>query len=164
MNWLVQRYSNVVSNNGSTQGLLFERDSMAFFSHTIEDEGRAVKVMGETRIWSGVYELKILRVDNDWVKSHRAKYNKLGDEWFKYPIEITNVRDFKGILVHVGYGEKDTEGCLLLSDTIGNNTVDAGYIGGRSMEAVKRWYSKVYPFLDGGGRSWIEFRDESKLV
>jgi len=156
----------VLENNGSTQGLFLEKTDSGsnFFCHTIEDEYRKVKVAGETRIPSGIYELKILKVENDWVSRHRAKYNLNGDNWFVYPIEVTNVQGFSGILIHVGYGEKDTEGCILLDDTIGNNTTDAGYIGSRSMEAVKRFYSKAYPILDEGGKVFLEIRDEDYLT
>lgn len=161
MEFILQRYSNILSGGGSSQGVLLEKDTLNFCCHTIEDEGRQTKVMGETRIWAGFYELKILKLDNDWTQRHRAKYNLSGDAWFTFPIEITNVKDFSGVLIHVGYGEKDTEGCVLLADTIGNNTVDVGNLGGRSMDAVKRFYKKVYPYLEQGGKVFLEIRNEN---
>jgi len=160
MDFILQRYSNVLINGGSSQGILSEKEPYAWFSHTIEDESRTVKVMGETRIPTGFYKLKILKLDNDWTERHRLKYG----DWFEYPIEITNVPGFSGVLIHVGYGEKDTEGCVLLADTIGNNTIDAGNIGGRSMDAVKRFYQKVYPYLENGGSVNLEIRDETFLI
>lgn len=155
MEYILQRYSNTKS----TQGLLLDKDSLEFHSHTIEDKYQLIKVPGQTRIPSGFYELKILRLENDWTIKHRAKYG----DWFKFPIEITNVPNYTGVLVHVGYGEQDTEGCILLADTIGNNTTDTGYIGGRSMEAVKRFYLKVYPYLEQDGKVHWEIRDENKF-
>lgn len=160
MDYILQRYSNVLSGNGSSQGVLLDKETLAFHSHTIEDEGRTIKVPGETRIWAGFYKLAILKLENDWTLKHRAKYG----DWFKFPIEITNVPQFSGVLIHVGYGEQDTEGCVLLADTIGNNSQDAGYIGSRSMEAVKRFYLKVYPYLEQGGVANLEIRDETFLT
>jgi hypothetical protein len=160
MDFILQRYSNFVGNGGATQGVLLDKEKLLFQSHTIEDEGRSVKVMGETRIWAGFYKLAILRLENDWTLRHRAKYG----DWFKFPIEITNVPQFSGVLIHVGYGEKDTEGCILLADTIGNNTIDSGNIASRSMDAVKRFYQKVYPYLESGGIVNLEIRDENFLI
>lgn len=159
MNFILQRYSNVPFNGGSTQGLLFEKngDAKTFFCHTLEDEGRKVKVPGETRIWAGFYELRILKVENKWVADHRAKYGT----WFKYPIEVTNVRDFTGILIHAGTDQTHTEGCILLDDTMGNNMVDAANQGSRSLQAVKRFYDKVYPLLEKGEKVFIEIKDEA---
>jgi len=73
------------------------------------------------------------------------------------------VKEFSGVLIHVGYGEKDTEGCVLLADTIGNNSVDSGQLGGRSIDAVKRFYKKVYHYLEQGGKVNLEIRDETFL-
>jgi hypothetical protein len=162
MDFLLQRYSNVAANGGSTQGLFFEKTQggLLFHSHSIEDEGRKVKVIGETRFWQGLYELKILKLDNDWTQRHRARYGS----WFKFPIEITGVRDFAGLLIHTGVDQKDTEGCLCLCDTMGNNTIDPANQGARSLDAVKRFYEKCYPFLEGGGRAWLEARDETTLT
>lgn len=162
MNFILQRYSMVIANGGSTQGLLMEKTDSGnnFFCHTIEDEKRYVKVAGETRIPAGFYELKIWNNGqnaNQWVIDHRAKYG----DWFHFPIEVTNVPGFQGILIHVGYSEKDTDGCILLDDTIGNNTIDTGTIGGRSLDAVKRFYLKAYPELEAGRKVFLEIRNEN---
>lgn len=162
MDFILQRYSNVLANGGSSQGVLLDKDTLNFFCHTIEDEGREIKIAGETRIPAGFYPLKIWndgQNPNQWVLNHREKYG----DWFKFPIEITNVPGFSGVLIHVGYGEKDTDGCVLLDDTIGNNSVDVGNIGGRSLDAVKRFYLKVYPYLQQGGKVNLEVRDETFL-
>lgn len=158
----------VMANGGSTQGILMEKTlDSPFICHTIEDEKRDIKVPGETRIPSRFYELKIWnngQNPNDWVLNHRIKYNVNGDNWFSFPIEVMNVPNFSGVLIHVGYGEQDTDGCILLDDTIGNNTVDPANQGARSMQAVKRFYQKVYPILATGGKAFLEIRDEDKLI
>ncbi len=172
MNFILQRLSSTLDNGGSTQGWLFDKDDpQGFRCHTIEDEGRLVKVAGETRIPSGFYPLRIWnngQGPNDWVLKHRAKYNSDGDEWFKVPIEVGNVPGFSGVLIHVGYSEKDTDGCLLLADTIGNNSVNRivaqNALGAYSMDAVKRFYLKVYPALERGDKAFLEVKDENVLT
>lgn len=163
--FILQRYSNVIINGGSTQGNLFQRIAgyLFFFCHTLEDEQRDIKISGETRIPAGKYELKIWnggKNPNAWVLDHRAKYG----DWFKFPIELQNVPGFAGVLIHTGVDQSHTEGCLLLNDTMGNNSVDGANQGGRSLQAVKRFYEKVYPHLESGGKAWIEVRDENRLI
>jgi hypothetical protein len=168
MNLILQRLSNVIENGGSTQGWLFEKeDPKGFRCHTLEDEGRAIKVVGETRIPAGFYPLRIwnnAQNPNEWVLSHRAKYNAPGEDWFKFPIEISNVPNFAGVLIHTGTDRSHTEGCLLLDDTMGNNSIDADNQGARSLQAVKRFYDKFYPMLERGEKIFIEVRDEFFLT
>jgi hypothetical protein len=141
--------------------------SVEFLSHTLEDEGRAVKVAGETRVPAGYYKLKIWndgQHPNQWVLDHRAKYNINGDSWFKFPIEIIGIPGFSGVLFHAGIDQSHTEGCILLCDTMGNNIVDVANQGARSLPAVKRFYERVYPILEKGGQVWIEIRDEQSFI
>jgi hypothetical protein len=165
INFVLQRYSNVLINGGSTQGNLLMRIAGAFFffCHTLEDEQRDIKVIGETRIPAGKYELKIWnggRNPNQWVLDHRIKYGA----WFKFPIQLMDVPGFDGVLIHTGVDQSHTNGCILLDDTMGNNTIDTANQGGRSLQAVQRFYEKVYPILEQGGRAFIEIRDEYRLI
>lgn len=161
MNFILQRYSH---NTESTQGLLYLKEGRIFFCHTIEDQPQAVKVKSETRIPSGFYELKINAVDTPLTTKHRAAYNKPGDEWFKFHIEITGIKDFTSVYVHTGVNDDHSAGCLLLVDTIHNNQIEQNdTVGARSVQAVKRFYQKVYPHLEGGGKAFLEVRDEDKL-
>jgi len=164
MDFILQRYSNVMANGGSSQGIWIEKTlDNPFVTHCLEDEKRDILVLKETRIQAGFYPLKIWndgKNPNQWVLDHRAKYG----EWFKFPIEVTKVPGFSGVLIHTGIDQSHTEGCILLCDTIGNNTVDAANQGGRSLQAVKRFYEYVYPHLEKGGKSFLEVRDESFLI
>ena len=168
MKFILQRYSMVMTNGGSTQGIFMEETlDNPFVCHTIEDEKRDIKIPGETRIPAGFYELKIWnggQNPNYWVIDHRAKYNLNGDAWFKFPIEVTNVPGFSGVLIHAGSDQSHTDGCILLDDTMGNNTVDATNQGARSLQAVKRFYQKVYPMLEAGGKVFLEVRNEDSLI
>lgn len=156
MEILLQRYSD---NKESTQGLLFV--DKKFFCFILEDEHRDVKVMSETRIPSGLYELKIQRSDTPLTVKHRADYNKT-EVWFKYHIEVTGIPNFSGVYVHAGNTDDHTAGCLLPADTQGNNQIEEGRQE-RSIQATKRFYHKVYPALEKGQRVYLKVQDESKL-
>lgn len=165
LNWLLQRYSD---NGNSTQGLLFEiLDGMlkpVWFSHCLEDEHRDKKVMHETRIPAGRYELKIRKEDTPLTIAHRKSYNKgYAKKWFTYHIEIVGIDGFKDVYIHAGNRERDTSGCLLLNDTANNHMIEAGDMA-RSIQAIKRFYDKVYPHLEEGGQAFIDIRDEQYLI
>lgn len=165
MIWINQWYANTFNNNGVSQGLIFlQKDPYPdFFCHSLGDEPRPdKKVSGETRLRSGLWPLEIHEEDTPLTKKHREAYAKLGWEDFERHIEV-KTPDFVGTYVHAGLDEADTDGCLLMMDTMGNLTVDARKQGARSIQAVKRWYSIVYPFLKGGGKAFMEIRDEIKL-
>jgi hypothetical protein len=158
LNFLLQRYSD---NGNSTQGILFEKleAKPKFFSHSLEDEYRELKLSGETRIPAGKYELKIRKEDTVLTIKHRTTYGS----WFKYHIEIVGIKNFSGVYIHSGVSEKHTDGCLLLMDTMNNNQIDA-LEESRSLQAIKRFYEKVYPHLDGGGKAFLEIRDEQSIA
>lgn len=161
MDWILQRYS---AQNNSTQGLFLEKADPApiFFTHVVEDDDKGPK--GDIRFIAGFYPLEINAAETELTKKHRLAYNKPGDEWFEFHIEIKNIVGHSGVYVHAGNDENDTEMCLLLNDTINNNSIDINIKeGSRSIQAVKRWYQKVYPYLKAGGKSFLEVRDEAKL-
>lgn len=168
MDFILQRYSMVMTNGGSTQGIFIEKTlDNPFICHCIEDEKRDILVAHETRIPEGFYELKIWndgQNPNQWVLDHRAKYNLNGDNWFQFPIEVTKVPGRSGILIHAGIDQSHTDGCPLLDDTIGNNTIDQANQGARSLQAVKRFYQKTYPILESGGKVFLTVRDENFLI
>ena len=58
MDLLVLRFS---SQKDSTSGLLFQKTEsfgLQFLCYTLEDEFRALKVRGETRIPAGIYDIQ----------------------------------------------------------------------------------------------------------
>ena len=58
MDLLVLRFS---SQKDSTNGLLFQKTEsfgLQFLCYTLEDEQRALKVKGETRIPAGIYDIQ----------------------------------------------------------------------------------------------------------
>ena len=153
MKFTLIRYSDVKEFGGSTQGLLMSEQG--FFCHTLEDEGRDVKVKGETRIPAGLYELKIRKEETPLTIKHRQTYGA----WFRFHLEITNVQGFSGIYIHAGNTEGHTDGCLLLGEIQGNNTIGAAALQ-NSIAAVKRFYEIVYPLVESGNKIFLEVRDK----
>lgn len=104
MNILVER---VVSNHDVTISRVYINDR--FFCHGLEDEYRARKIPGETRIPAGCYNLG--------VRGEGGFHNRYSDIFrgiHQGMIEVMGVPDFRYVLIHVGNYERDTAGCLLL--------------------------------------------------
>jgi hypothetical protein len=144
MNLELLRYSD---NKESTLGLLFLNGK--FFCHTLEDEYREIKVRGETRIPEGTYKLGIRKADTPLTIKYRQRYG-----FFKYHIEILNVKNFTGIYIHPGNSDAHTEGCVLLGHYVNNNRLEKGRISD-STRAWQEFYELMYPHLDKGGESTI---------
>ena len=140
-------------DNKQTFGLLHGEGFKAAF--TLEDEPRAVKVKGETRIPAGLYVLKIRKEDTPLTIKHRTTYGS----WFKFHIEITNVAGFGGIYIHAGNDETHTDGCLLLGDAL-DLSVESKPLT-KSMVAVKRFYEIAYPVIESGAQVLLEIRNEA---
>lgn len=154
---ILQRYSD---NGNSTLGLLHmgERGAVSKLQgYTLEDEARAVKVKGETRIPAGHYELKLRKELTPLTQKYRERF-----AWFSWHIEITGVPNFSNVYVHVGNKEQDTDACVLLGDGANNNMVTDGLIS-NSVEAYRRWYAQVFDCLLNNGEAFIEIRDEEVL-
>jgi len=161
LNLHLLRYSD---NTLSTLGLLFwERMEgyvlkLEFFCYLLEDEFRVKKVMHETRIPQGRYQLKILKQETPLTLKHRKSHG----DWFRFHLEVTDVPGFTGIYIHAGNTDKDTSGCLLPG--FGCKTMNGVQMVTDSRAATKALYDKLYPYLDKGGRSWITIKDESYLL
>ena len=153
MNLLLQRYSD---NLESTLGLMFDMTTQfaRFQCYTLEDEHRDVKVKGETRIPAGRYELKLRECDTPMTKKYRKKY-----PWFKYHIEIMDVATHSYCYLHVGNRDSHTDGCVLLGNSVNNNTNDSGFLGD-SASAFEKLYKKIVPKLVAKKQCYIEIRDE----
>jgi hypothetical protein len=142
MKLVVVRY---LDDSNSTLGLLYVDGK--FECYTLEDEKRDKKVMAETRIPEGDYNIK-LRTEG----GHHDKYTKQFPEHIGM-LHVTNVPGFEWILIHIGNTEKDTAGCLLVGEDPNGMTIAS------STNAYKKLYNKVAPVLKQGEKVTIKYVD-----
>ena len=143
------------SQEHSTNGLLFDAtNGMEFLCYTLEDEKRDQKVMAETRIPSGTYNI-LLRKEGGF----HARYTKKYGNMHKGMLHLQDVPNFQWILIHTGNTDEHTAGCLILGDSQENNIlVKDGFIG-RSTQAYKRVYPIIASALESGEEVTIEYID-----
>lgn len=143
------RYSD---NGDDTLGILFDETGKVI-SYTLEDEHRAIKVKGETRIPDGTYKLgirnEITPMTQRYLDDKRLK------PWFERHIEILNVPKFAGIYIHIGNFDEDTDGCILLGNNPNINSEEKGKISD-SVVTYKKFYNKYYPLLKQGKGIFIK--------
>ena len=143
------------SQEDSTNGLLFDAtNGMEFLCYTLEDEKRDQKVMAETRIPSGTYNI-LLRKEGGF----HARYTKKYGNMHKGMLHVQDVPNFQWILIHTGNTDEHTAGCLILGDSQEHNIlVKDGFIG-RSTQAYKRVYPIIASALESGEEVTIEYID-----
>ena len=119
----------------STIGVLFIDNVFACF--TIEDEFRTVKVKGETRIPSGTYKI-ILRKEGGKHENYLKKF----PQTHKGMLWLQDIPNFQYVLIHIGNTDIDSEGCILIGDSISQNITERGAIA-QSANA----YARIYPII-----------------
>lgn len=144
------------SERDSTNGLLFDITGGCrnFLSYTLEDEYREEKIMHETRIPAGTYEITLRTVGG-----FHAKYTERYGDMHKGMLWVRNVPGFEYILIHTGNTDEHTSGCLLLGDTQTNNQTKEGGFTGSSTQAYKRVYPPIAEILNSGGNVNITYTD-----
>lgn len=136
------------SSDDFTIGKLFIND--LFECYTVEDEKRDQKVMHETRIPAGAYEIKLRTFGG-----HHEKYLKKFD-FHKGMLWLQDVPKFKDILIHIGNTDDDSSGCIIVGKTA---DLVKGYVG-QSTVAYKEMYNKVMTSFERNERVFIEILDE----
>ena len=143
------------SGKDSTNGILFDcTRGREFLCYTLEDQYQTKKVMQETRIPAGEYEIKY-RKEGGFHKRYNERYPDI----HRGMLHVTNVPDFKWILIHVGNTDEHTAGCLLLGDTQENNQIKTNGFIGKSSQAYVRVYDKIANVLDMGEKVTITYYD-----
>jgi len=144
------------SQEDSTSGLLFLDGDLGleFLCYTLEDEERALKVRGETRVPAGTYEIK-LRTEGGF----HGRYTKRFAGMHKGMLHVINVPNFKWILIHTGNTDEHTAGCLLVGDSQENNKIIKDGFVGKSTNAYKRIYPPIAKALEKGEKVTIEYID-----
>ena len=145
----------ISSEKDSTSGLLFDvTNGRKFLCYTLEDEYREEKIMGETRIPAGNYEVVLRKAGG-----FHNKYVKRYGEMHRGMLHIINVPGFEYILIHTGNTDEHTAGCLLVGDTQTNNQIAKDGFIGSSGQAYKRIYPKIAEAIENGECVIIEYID-----
>lgn len=136
----------ISSEKDSTLGVLFNvtDKKREFLCYTLEDEYREQKVMHETRIPAGTYEIKL----RTWGGVHE-KYSKRFADIHKGTLWLQDVPNFKYILIHCGNDDDDTSGCLLVGNTQTENVESDGFVGS-SATAYRRIYPPIAKAIENG--------------
>ena len=140
------------STGEDTLGLLhYGIDAFACF--TLEDEFRAVKRYGETRIPAGTFELR-LRKAGGLHKKYADRY-----AFHRGMLHFQNVPNFKWIYFHTGSNDKHTAGCILVGDQVVNNHLDPG---ANNLLQSRLAYSRIYPIIADAietAGAWVTVHD-----
>ena len=141
----------------ATNGLLFI-DGL-FECYTLEDQYQAVKVMHETCIPEGTYDIKFRKTGN-----FHAKYSERYKNAHYGMLHIQDVPNFTYILIHTGNTDEHTSGCLIVGETQQDLEVSKDGFIGSSTVAYKKMYSKVASQLLQGKDVTIEYTTINKLL
>ena len=144
------------SQEDSTSGLLFKESDLGveFLCYTLEDERRALKVKGETRVPAGTYEIK-LRKEGGF----NARYTKKYGGFHRGMLHICDVPNFEWILLHTGNTDEHTAGCLIVGDSQENNIIIKDGFIGKSGNAYKRIYPAIAKAIEKNEEVTIEYID-----
>ena len=134
----------------ATNSLLFIDGE--FECYGLEDEYRDVKVMHETCIPEGEYEIK-LRTEGGFHSRYVAKYG----DFNKGMLWLQDVPGFEWILIHTGNTDQHTSGCYIVGES--QQDLDKGKDGfvGSSGVAYKKMYPKVADAILAGEKVTIKY-------
>jgi hypothetical protein len=131
-----------------------------FECFTVEDqEQKGDKVMHETRVPNGTYDIK-LRNEGGYNAKYATKYEGMhqgmlcihnAPDWKI----VTDTHNFQYILIHTGNNDDHTSGCLLVNDAVSGAT----FTGSSSRDAYMDLYPKVAQHLVDGGSVTITYTD-----
>tara|TARA_E500000318_G_scaffold111911_1_gene132597 strand:- start:3836 stop:4426 length:591 start_codon:yes stop_codon:yes gene_type:complete len=140
----------------ATNGLLFIDG--VFECYTLEDQYQAVKVMHETCIPEGTYDIKFRKEGG-----FHTKYDKKYKNAHHGMLHLQDVPNFTYILIHSGNTDEHTSGCILTGET--QQDLDMGKDGfiGRSAVSYQKMYRKVANQLLQGKPVQIEITTIDKL-
>jgi len=141
----------------ATNGMLFI-DGI-FECYTLEDQYQAVKVMHETCIPEGTYDIKFRKTGG-----FHAKYTERYKNAHYGMLHIQDVPNFTYILIHTGNSDEHTSGCLIVGETQQDLDISKDGFIGSSTVAYKKMYSKVASQLLQGKKVTINYTTITKLL
>jgi hypothetical protein len=141
----------------ATNGILLIDN--VFEAYTLEDQYQAVKVMHETCIPEGTYDIKFRTVGG----FHTKYAERYGNAHYGM-LHLQDVPNFTYILIHAGNTDEHTSGCLIVGETQQDlDLSEDGFIG-HSGKAYSKMYNKVAKELLLGGEVTIEYTTITKLL
>ena len=141
----------------ATNGLLFI-DGL-FECYTLEDQYQAVKVMHETCIPEGTYDIQFRKTGG-----FHAKYSERYKNAHYGMLHVQDVPNFTYILIHTGNTDEHTSGCLIVGETQQDLEISKDGFVGSSTTAYKKMYAKVAAQLLQGKKVTIEYTTINKLL
>lgn len=145
----------VSSDVDSSSGLVFDiTDGRKFLCYSLEDEYRNDKVMHETRVPAGTYQIQLRKVGG-----FNARYEKKYGDFHKGMLHVQDVPGFEYILIHTGNTDEHTSGCLIVGDSQENNQLLKNGFIGKSVQAYKRIYTPIATALENGEEVTITYVD-----
>jgi hypothetical protein len=142
------RYS---SQSKTTLGALLIDNK--FECYTLEDTFRQVKIVNETRVSAGRYEIKLREFGG-----HYERYVKKYDG-HKGMLWLQDVPNFTDILIHIGNESNDTSGCVLLGSTANNNKTSKGEITNSTDAYLDAYFKILNEGFGRGERVFITIHD-----
>ena len=134
----------------ATNGLLFIDG--VFECYTLEDQYQAVKVMHETCIPEGTYDIKFRKTGG-----FHARYSARYKNAHYGMLHLQDVPGFTYILIHTGNTDEHTSGCLIVGETQQDLDINFNGMVGSSAVAYKKMYAKVANQLLQGKKVTIEY-------
>ena len=107
-----------------------------FVCFGLEDEYREEKVVGETRIPAGTYQVT-LRQEGGFHQRYARRFQNI----HRGMLHIRDVPNFQWILIHCGNTDEHTAGCLL----VGSQAITEP--GGMSITSSTAAYRRFYPLV-----------------
>lgn len=136
----------------STNGIMFV-DGL-FECYTLEDEYRAVKREGETRIPAGKYQIKL--------RKEGGLYSRKAEDWGckEGMLWLQDVPGFEWIYIHPGNKHEHTSGCILVGDSQMSNLprVGEGFVS-HSVASFKALYAKCLDAMKQGKEVWVQIAE-----
>lgn len=136
------RVDRYLSTNEATLSRVFVNEEL--FCYGCEDEYRAVKIPGETRIPAGSYKITLRTWGGFYERQKTSRrFRDIGGAGVDHPgmFWVRDVPGFEDILIHPGNSERDTAGCLL----VGMERNETRMIVLNSTDAYIRLYQKCLP-------------------
>ena len=141
----------------ATNGMLFIND--IFECYTLEDQYQAVKIINESCIPEGTYDIKFRKTGG-----FHAKYTERYKNAHYGMLHIQDVPNFTYILIHTGNTDEHTSGCLIVGETQQDLEISKDGFIGSSTTAYKKMYAKVAGQLLQGKKVTIEYTTINKLL